>query len=327
MFVFAIIAALLVIAATAWFFYFVYTPPLSPPELKATVTSGTMNIDGHERSYQAVIPIDLPTNPALLIMFHGTGQDARSIRKASGYGFDVLAVERGFIVVYPNAYKGAWRDARKVGDNPARRENIDDEAFVRELISYFRQSNSIDRSRVFAAGFSNGGQMIIRLAATMPETFAGLAAIGATQPTVDNFAVSASISSVPMLLVAGTRDPIVPYNGGIISLWGFSPRGSALSVPDTAGYFAKMNGITTSPTVEDLPHSAESGDSSVFVTRYRQNGHASVELYTVINGGHVFPNPRYAAPRIAGFSTHDLDTPRVVWSFFEGLPDRTSAGL
>jgi len=64
----------------------------------------------------------------------------------------------------------------------------------------------------------------------------------------------------------------------------------------------------------------------VFVTRYRQNGYASVELYTVINGGHAIPNPRYAAPRILGFSTHDLDTPRVVWSFFEGLPARTPAG-
>jgi polyhydroxybutyrate depolymerase len=305
MFVFAIIAVLLVIAGAAWFLHFVYTPFLAQPELKASVTSGTMNIDGHDRSYQAVIPINLPANPALLIMFHGTGQDARSIRKASGYGFDVLAVERGFIVVYPNAYKGAWR----------------------ELIGYFRRGNSIDRSRVFAAGFSNGGQMIIRIAATMPETFAGLAAIEATQPTVDNFAVNASIGTVPMLLVAGTHDPIVPYNGGIISLWGFSPRGSALSVPDTAGYFAKMNGITTSPTVAYLPYRAESGDSSVFITRYRQEGYAPVELYTVINGGHVIPNPRYAASRILGFSTHDLDTPRVVWSFFEGLPARTSAGL
>jgi polyhydroxybutyrate depolymerase len=65
----------------------------------------------------------------------------------------------------------------------------------------------------------------------------------------------------------------------------------------------------------------------VFVTRYRQNGYASVESYTVINGGHVIPNPRCAAPRILGFSTHDLDTPQVVWSFFEGLPARTPAGL
>lgn len=66
------------------------------------------------------------------------------------------------------------------------------------------------------------------------------------------------------------------------------------------GYYAKMNGITTSPTVE---------------------------LYTVINGDHVIPNPRYDAPRILGFSTHDLDTPRVIWRFFEGLPARTPAGL
>jgi|GEM_PF-4866089 hypothetical protein len=85
MFVFAVIAVLLVVAGAACFFYFVYTPPPAQPEQKASAVSGTVNIDGHERSYQ------------------------------------------------------------KVGDNPARRGNIDDEAFVRKFIGYFRQGNNIDR--------------------------------------------------------------------------------------------------------------------------------------------------------------------------------------
>ena len=42
MFVFAIIAVLLVIAGTAWFFYFVYTAFPAQPELKATATGGIM---------------------------------------------------------------------------------------------------------------------------------------------------------------------------------------------------------------------------------------------------------------------------------------------
>ncbi len=45
----------------------------------------------------------------------------------------------------------------------------------------------------------------------------------------------------------GTRDPLVPYRGGMASLWGFRPCGLGLSPPATADYFAARNGITTVP--------------------------------------------------------------------------------
>ncbi len=46
----------------------------------------------------------------------------------------------------------------------------------------------------------------------------------------------------------------------------------------------------------------------------------SIIAYTIINGGHVVPNPTYTAPRLIGRTTHDVDAPRAICAFFAGLP-------
>lgn len=191
---------------------------------------------------------------------------------------------------------------------------------MRGLIARFHDTHGSDTTRVFAAGYSNGGQMVFRLAAEMPEQFTGLAAIAATQPTPDNFACESSGRPVPLLLMNGTRDPIVPYAGGVISLFGFQPRGTALSAPETARHFAQINGIVAPPITRTLDHHEASGDTGVTVMTYAQDTKYPVVAYTIINGGHVVPNPRYTAPRIVGRTTHDVDAPGAVWTFFAGLP-------
>jgi len=301
---------------------FGYAPAPAQPTLNAVVVKDYLTIDGHERTYTAVgAPAPTAGAPQLLV-FHGSLQDGEGVRVATGYGFDTLAAREGFIVIYPDGYKGNWHDCRTAADYPARTENIDDTGLVRGLIAHFHDTYGIDRSRVFAAGYSNGGQMVFRLAAEMPEQFAGLAAIAATQPTLDNFSCEASGRPVPMLLMNGTRDPIVPYAGGVISLFGFRPRGTALSALETARHFAQINGITAPPTVSTLPHHETSGDTGATITTYAQDNKNPVVAYTIINGGHVVPNPHYTAPRLVGRTTHDVDAPDAVWTFFAGLSTR-----
>ncbi len=283
---------------------------------------GGATVGAHARNWIAVVPRHLPAHPALLVVLHGSNQDAARMRKATGHGFDRLAAEHGFVVVYPNAYKGAWNDARAAADFPARREGVDDGALLDAIVTGFQASHGIDPARVFVVGFSNGGQAVFRLAAQMPERFAGLAAIGATWPTPDNHVGPEPATPVAMLLMNGTADPIVPFDGGVISLFGFRPRGTALSAAETARFFVRLNGITAEPVVTTLPHRADSPKTSVIVTSYRQQGHRPVLDHTVVGGGHVVPNPRYRAPRIVGRTTHDVDAPVAVWDFFAGLPAR-----
>lgn len=301
------------------YFTFGYARAPKEPVLPTTVEHATITIGGHARSYIAVIPKDVPANAPLLFMFHGSMEDAQGIRAASGYGFDRLAAEHKFIVIYPNGYKGNWHDCRTAATYPARTENIDDTGLIRALIARFHQRHGIDTGRVFAAGYSNGGQMIVRIAAEMSGEFAGVAAIAATQPTADNFACTGPGTPIPMLLIAGTRDPIVPYEGGVISLFGFQPRGSALSARDTARYFAQQNGITAAPTEHALA-GATARSTSVTQTSYVQAGRPPVRLYTVVNGGHVVPGPNTMFPRLVGPINRALDAPAVIWQFFADQP-------
>lgn len=278
----------------------------------------TITVQGRQRTYTAVFPAAgqqrQQAPQSLLLVLHGSNQSGRKVRAFSGRTFDEMAARGEAVVVYPDAYKGLWNDARASMQSPARRDGVDDVAFVTTLIDHFQQTENL--SRVFAVGYSNGGQLVIRLAHEIPDRLSGVALIGATQPTPDNLVVVDKHLPLPVLLIHGTKDPLVPYAGGVASLWGFRPRGTGLSAPASAEYFAGRNGITAPGTSRTLPHHPKSGRTSVTLTSFEQPGKKPTVLYTVENGGHVIPNPNKKAPAIMGRTTQDISAAEVIWDFF-----------
>lgn len=274
--------------------------------------TGSVMVDGHSRTFTSVTAVSaqLPPPAVLVVVLQGSNQTGARVRGFSGQCFDQLAVSRNAIVVYPDAWKGLWNDARLAMQSPARREGINDVAFIVALIDHFTTMHR--ELAVYVVGYSNGGQMAIRLVHEIPERLNGAVLIGATQPTPDNLVVMDRHQPVPIVEINGTRDPIVPYGGGVVSFWGFRSRGSGLSALDSARYFADRNGISNAPTVEHLPHRPESGRTSVTVNRWRQDGCESVTFYTVTNGGHVIPNPVSRAPLILGRTTRDINAADTV---------------
>ncbi|MDK6614261.1 hypothetical protein QP286_26900, partial [Escherichia coli] len=63
--------------------------------------------------------------------------------------------------VYPTGVEQHFNDARATLPVAARELGIDDVAFTRAILDELRAEQEI--SRVFLCGFSNGGQMVIRL--------------------------------------------------------------------------------------------------------------------------------------------------------------------
>jgi polyhydroxybutyrate depolymerase len=107
-------------------------------------------------------------------------------------------------------------------------------AFVGAIIGYFQKALDIDPGQVFAAGHFNGGQMSIRLALELPDEIRAVAAISASLPTPENLDCHPSGHPVSVLVMNGTADPINPYKGGKVSIFGFGDRGTVLSSEDTA---------------------------------------------------------------------------------------------
>ena len=283
-----------------------------------TVSRHTLQVGASSRSYTLVAP-KVPRKAApLLLVFHGSNQTGKKIRTFSGNVFDELAQEHGVVVVYPDGYRGHWNDARISSNFPTRKAGTDDVAFTKALIEEMRAKHDIDARKVYIAGYSNGGQMVIRLIHEWPYPFAGAVLIGATQPDASNFLVPSKETSLPVLIIHGTSDPLVPYNGGVASLWGFNPRGPGLSAHETALYYARRNHIHTNPTITTREYKGKDMLEVPFEA-YSENGKYPVTLVSIVGGGHVVPNPYKKAAFLLGKTATHMNSATLLWDFFESV--------
>ena len=317
----AIAVAILIAALAGAVFFFAYAPALPPPaDLKGTLQHDSVTVAGRERTLQRYVPDGLPAGSPLLIVLHGSTQDAQAIRQFSGYEFERLADVHRFVVAYPNGHEGNWNDCRRAASYPARALDIDDKAFITALVADATARQKIDRSRVYVVGYSNGGHLAFRLALEMPDRFAGLAAVAANLPTEDNSICRSSGRPVPFAIVNGTLDPINPYAGGRVTLFGFGNRGTVLSSEASASRLAGFSPAATEKDVgmigADYPGVEQRG--------WEAGGELRVALYSVIGGGHVIPQPRYRAPRMLGRTVREFNGPEALWRFF--VSRRTGSG-
>ena len=103
----------------ALFGYFIYSPAPEVPRLSGKLTKGTLEVSGWKRTYLTYVPRGLKKGAPLVVVMHGTGESGARIRRVTGYGFDRLADEQGFAVVYPDGYEGYWNACNVVGDYSA----------------------------------------------------------------------------------------------------------------------------------------------------------------------------------------------------------------
>ncbi|MEU8819919.1 dienelactone hydrolase family protein [Actinoplanes sp. NPDC048796] len=276
-----------------------------------------ITVNGTRRTYEIIGPSAGRPGRSLLLVFHGSKQTGAKHREFIGRAYDALAESGAAVVVYADGHKGNWNDARRESAFPARIDDSDDVGFARALVEKLAVSHGIDPARVYAVGYSNGGQMVIRLAHEAPQLIAGATVIAATMPAPESFLIAdAPPAPMPVLLIHGTKDPIVKYEGGQFSWWArkvFKIGGRSLSAPQTAAYFAARNGITAAPTTTKLP----AADAKTFVerTEYREPGHPPVALYTVHGGGHTIPGPAQA-PAVMGRTNQDVRTAQLIDDFF-----------
>jgi polyhydroxybutyrate depolymerase len=122
-----------------------------------------------------------------------------------------------------------------------------------------------------------------------------------------------------MLILTGTEDPINPYAGGNVEVWGKS-RGAVQSAPASARYWVELAGYSGEGEYRAWPETDKHDGTSVESLRWDKPGKVPVSLVTIRGGGHTFPHPIYSAPRILGKSSHEVDAAEVIWNFFSQLP-------
>lgn len=216
-------------------------------------------------------------------MFGGWQHDANKARSYAG--LENTAAGDSAIIVYPepvrSTFKGetypAWGGA-PYATNTTRSADV---AFVRQIVNTLVREGKADRNRVYAAGLSNGGGMALGLGCAAPDLVKGVVGVSGAYytPTVSN-CVNAS---VPTMIIHGTGDDIVNYNGG-------SRHGAPyLSIDQVHRQFAARNKCDLSKA----PSASPNGN----ITTYRYQGcSARTVLKKVAGGTHTwYPNQPDAA--------------------------------
>jgi polyhydroxybutyrate depolymerase len=303
-------------ALGALFGYFVYSPAPEVPRLSGTLAKGTIAVGGLKRGYLTYVPRGLAKGAPLVVVMHGSGENGAQMRIETGYGFERLADEHGFAVVYPNAYEGYWDVCSIVGDVGANGIDIDDMGFLTGMVDKLIAEIGVDRGRVFAAGSSRGGSMAFRLALEAPSRFRAVAAVSANVPTPENFKCKpAGHGTSSVMIMNGTKDPLVPFDGGEVNLLGlFYKTGKVRSSRQSGQYFADLNNIAGTP---ETSQTQVAGGVRVEHVLWRNDSNVEVELVATQGGGHGIPQPYRRHPRLLGPSPKEPNGPAVIWDFFE----------
>ena len=274
--------------------------------------------DNIERTYDLYIPKNFKENSGAFFVLHGSYGRAKDMRIATGYDFEYLAEKKGFLVIYPQGYKNFWNDCRASADYAANQENIDDVGFLKKIIQEISSNYKVDQKKIIATGISNGGQMIYRLAYEVPELISVHAPLVATIPVNVNNECKKENKGVNILIFNGTKDPIAPYNGGQVELFGNTSRGIVQSSENTYAYWKSL-----SPAGKEAVSQYEDtdGDKSNRVIKKINAGKNVVALFTLINGGHIYASPNVEYSSFFGGNVRDISTAEEIFKIFEGLSD------
>lgn len=278
-------------------------------------TEHHLTIDGIDRYYLMVVPSDLEPNKKypLVIVLHGGGGQAKQVMNFCG--FNPLAQREKFLVLYPGGYKKGWHDGRIAPKVDAYARNIDDVKFIRTAIDQVSAIFPVDDTRIFVTGISNGAMMAIHLAEKLSEKIRAIAPVAGSiaENAFQDFRLANPVS---VLVIHGTADPLVPYDGGPV-LGERAGRGRVVSVMKMMERWAAQAHATGDPLLVQFPDSDPDDGCAADRLTYSAAPEMSVELIRINGGGHTWPGGKQYLPKmIVGNVCRDFKAEEVIWDFF-----------
>ncbi len=256
-----------------------------------------------DRTYEIEVPADARGAPLILVLHGGGGNPGRT---EAVTGFTRVALRKGYAVAYP-AGTGrkllSWNAGYCCAG--AARTRADDEGFLARVIADAQGRYDLG-NQVYVTGMSNGSMMAETFAARNPGTVRAVAGVAGT---MDTGSVRV-LGPVPALIIHGTADPMVPYEGGqgesSLTRTDFASVASVVQA-----FLAPWGGglVETNRTIERKPD-----ETSVIVTDYARQGTVVLRLMTVEGGGHNWPGGR--KPRSEMAMTDEIDANTEILRFF-----------
>jgi polyhydroxybutyrate depolymerase len=256
----------------------------------------------------------------VVLMFHGGGSTAEVVRSYTR--LDRAADRDGYIAVYPNGSSGfngrflTWNAGNCCG--PAALLQIDDVGFTLAVLADLERRASIDRTRVYATGLSNGAMMAYRVAAEASDRIAAVAGVAGAM-SLDRFTPT---RPMPVMHIHSTTDHIARYDGGL---------GPPATIADTRVFHAPVEdmlrkwldhgGCPLKPAAVEPVAGAigtpDEGHSAIRRTYRPCRDGVEVVLWQLSGAGHVWPGGvRDYVPQLLGTGTSVIDANAEIWRFF-----------
>lgn len=302
----ALLVVLLGLAGGAWFLLHARCRPV--PLVDGTLAHRQLPTPHGQRLYDTYVPRELVPDAPLVIALHGGRQASHELRALVGQALEQQARMCGFAVAYPGADAGGWR----AGASPA--QDNDDAVFILALIEAMADEHAIDTDRVFVLGYGSGGQMAYRLALTLPNHLAGVAAVAASLPVDAEPAWVHRVPPPPLLIINGTADRFNPFNGGVGGVLGCGQRAAVRSSRATADYFAQLAEAHLEQDETQAMHLAPRLAPMRWAWRNAQG--MVVVLYGVKGAGHVLHQPYARQPRWLGAMNPGFDVAACACEFW-----------
>ncbi|MBS1530004.1 MAG: phospholipase [Bacteroidetes bacterium] len=275
---------------------------VSAQEKKETIT-----VDHIKRDFVTYLPAGFGETSRLpvIISLHGRLGTAEGQMKFAD--FRPIADREKIIIVCPQGIDRSWNDGR---GTPAHNKGINDVKFIDELISYIIKTYHADGNRVYVTGMSNGGFMTSRLACELNHRIAAIAVVGASMDKDAGY----EPADMPVMYIQGTDDPLVPFEGGQMQK---GSGGEIYGHEEVLNKWAAVDSCNSKPVITKLPVHVYD-HTSVIREEYSNGYGAEVVGYTIVGGGHTWPDgPQYLPKMIIGPVTHNLDACETIWDFFK----------
>ncbi len=277
---------------------------------------------GVERIYDLHVPpgYDGSTPIPLVVDIHGYGSSKS--QQASLSGLRLVSDAEGFAIAWPQGLFGAPGDPE--GNNTpagpswnggwccgqAAQDLPDDVGFLRTLVDAIGAEVAIDRSRVYATGLSNGGEMTQRIACEAADLFAAAAPLAFPIGLVPITACAPS-RPIAVLTFQGLTDTLVPYDGG----------GPFYSAAESFAHWRAQSGCGDGAVEEEVVQGASRCDTDTSCADGVEVGLCSItSTFVVIFPGHLL------------YINEDFDLAVLIWDFLSrfalpGEPPPVALGL
>ena len=262
--------------------------------------SQTIYYDGNNREYELYIPENYNDSNVVPLLFNFHGGNGTMSDQIYLSDMRSLADENNFIIVYPQAIADPTDDGSLnwifKGDS-----DHDDIYFIESIIDELSSQYSIDLSRVYACGYSLGGEFVYELLCRLNNKIAAGVVVARTMGQYQYENCNPEHPTAIMTIL-GTEDYESNYDGVV-----YNGVTYYISADDTHQYWTNYNNADVNPSEIELSNN-NSSDGSTVTKRIWGNGEACVSVVELrINGGgHDWPGST---------GNMDINSNNEIWDF------------